>query len=108
MTSIAWYLVAALCEIGGCFAFWAWLRLQRSALWTLPGIVSLICFAVALTRIDSANAGRAYAAYGGIYILSSLFWLWIVESTPPDRWDWIGASLCLAGTFVILFGPRTA
>jgi drug/metabolite transporter superfamily protein YnfA len=60
-------MLAALGEIAGCFAFWAWLRLGKSPLWTLPGAVSLVCFALALTRIDAAAAGRAYAADGGIY-----------------------------------------
>ncbi len=106
MKSMAWYLVAALGEIGGCFAFWAWLRLHKSPLWILPGIASLIIFALVLTRIDASNAGRAYAAYGGIYILSSLGWLWAAEGVKPDRWDLIGAGICLCGAAVILSGPR--
>ena len=63
-------------------------------------------FALVLTRIDSSSAGRAYAAYGGIYILSSLLWLWGIENTRPDLWDIVGASVCLAGAGIILFGPR--
>ncbi len=106
MKSIVWYVLAACGEIGGCFAFWAWLRLHKSPLWTLPGVAALIFFAIALTRVDSSNAGRAYAAYGGIYIVSSLVWLWTVEHTAPDRWDVLGASICLLGAAVILFGPR--
>ncbi len=103
MKSLFWYLIAASCEIGGCFAFWAWLRMQKSPLWTIPGVVAL-----ALTRIESANAGRAYAAYGGIYILSSLLWLWGVEKTRPDQWDVLGAGICLIGAATILIGPRGA
>jgi small multidrug resistance family-3 protein len=61
---------------------------------------------LALTRIDAAHAGRAYAAYGGIYILSSLIWLWGIEKTRPDQWDVIGATVCLIGTAIILYGPR--
>jgi len=101
------YLGAAFAEIAGCFAFWAWLRLERSALWLVPGVASLIVFAVLLTRIDTAFAGRAYAAYGGVYILSSLLWLWTVESQRPDRWDLTGAAIALLGAAIILFGPRT-
>ncbi len=71
MKSLLCYLIAALLEIGGCFSFWAWLRMHKSPLWTIPGVFALTAFAVALTRIDSASAGRAYAAYSGIYILSS-------------------------------------
>jgi small multidrug resistance family-3 protein len=101
------YLVAALTEIGGCFAFWAWLRLDKSPVWLAPGVVSLILFAWLLTRVDSDAAGRAYAAYGGIYICASLAWLWAVEGVRPDRWDVGGAALCLIGTCIILLGPRT-
>ena len=106
MKALLWYSLAALGEIAGCFAFWAWLRLNKHPLWTLPGVLSLVIFALALTRIDAVAAGRAYAAYGGIYILSSLLWLWIVEQTRPDQWDVIGASICFVGAAVILFGPR--
>lgn len=106
MRSVFWYSFAALGEIAGCFAFWAWLRLGRSPLWTIPGIGSLVIFAFALTRIDVAAAGRAYAAYGGIYICASLLWLWLVEKTTPDRWDLLGAGACLGGAAIILFGPR--
>ena len=106
MKSLLCYLIAALLEIGGCFSFWAWLRMQKSPLWTIPGVFALIAFAVALTRIDSANAGRAYAAYGGIYILSSLLWLWGVENTRPDQWDLLGSTVCLVGAGIILLGPR--
>jgi small multidrug resistance family-3 protein len=107
MRTLAWYTLAALMEIAGCFSFWAWLRLARSRLWVVPGLVSLVVFAWALTHVDSEFAGRAYAAYGGIYIVSSLVWLWLAEGTRPDRWDLIGASLCLGGAAVILWGPRT-
>jgi len=102
------YIGAALAEIGGCFAFWAWLRMAKSPLWLAPGVVSLILFAWLLTRVDSDAAGRAYAAYGGIYICASLAWLWTVEGVRPDRWDVSGAALCLIDTCIILLGPRTA
>jgi len=106
--TVALYVGAAIAEIAGCFAFWAWLRLDRSALWVIPGMVSLALFAFLLTRIDSVFAGRAFAAYGGVYIAASLGWLWIVEMHRPDRWDALGAALCLLGAAVILFGPRGA
>jgi small multidrug resistance family-3 protein len=102
------YTAAALAEIAGCFAFWAWWRLDKSALWLVPGIVSLILFAWFLTLVDSDAAGRTYAAYGGIYIAASLCWLWLAEGIRPDRWDMIGAMVCLAGASVILFAPRGA
>lgn len=102
------YAVAALFEIAGCFALWAILRLGRSAWWSLPGLASLLIFAVLLTRIDVNLAGRAYAAYGGIYIVASLAWLWGAEGQIPDRWDVAGAALCLIGALVILAGRHAA
>jgi small multidrug resistance family-3 protein len=100
------YVGAAVAEIAGCFAFWGWLRLGKPIWWLLPGVFSLIVFAYLLTLVETAAAGRAYATYGGIYIVASLAWLWIVESARPDRWDIMGASICLIGAAVILWGPR--
>ncbi|NHO33162.1 YnfA family protein [Acetobacter fallax] len=100
------YIAAALAEIGGCFSFWAWLRLSRSPLWLIPGCASLILFAWLLTLIDTAAAGRAYAAYGGIYITVALFWLWTAEGIRPDRADIAGVLLSLAGAAVILLAPH--
>ena len=101
------YAAAALAEIAGCFAFWAWLRMEKSALWTAPGMASLALFAWLLTLIPSDAAGRAYAAYGGIYIAASILWLWLVEGKMPDRWDLIGTSVCLVGSAMILLPSRT-
>ena len=102
------YLAAALAEIAGCFAFWAWLRLGKPAYWLVPGVAALILFAWLLTRIDTNFAGRAFAAYGGIYILASLGWMWLVEHNKPDRWDLAGVAICIIGSAMILFGPRSA
>lgn len=100
------YGLAALAEIAGCYAFWAWLRLGRSAAWIMPGMASLTLFAWLLTRVEGDAAGRAYAAYGGVYIAVALVWLWLAEGVRPDRWDMGGAALCLAGAAVILLGPH--
>ncbi len=100
------YLLAAIAEIAGCYAFWAWLRLGKSPLWAIPGVAALIVFAWALTLVETSHAGRAYAAYGGIYIVAAIAWLWTVEGARPDRWDIIGGLVALIGTAIILFGPR--
>ncbi len=106
MVSLSFYVAAAMAEIAGCYAFWTWLRLGRSPWWLLPGMISLALFAFLLTKIESEFAGRAYAAYGGVYIAASLGWLWVVEGVRPDRWDLIGSAICLAGAATILWGPR--
>lgn len=107
MKTIAIFTLTALCEIAGCFAFWAWARQGASALWLVPGVASLVAFAWLLTRIDSDFAGRAYAAYGGIYIVASLVWLWMFEGTRPDRWDMAGGAISIFGAILILYGPRS-
>ena len=106
IAAFAIYALAALAEIAGCFAFWAWLKLDKPMWWLLPGMASLAIFAWLLSLIDTTAAGRAYAAYGGIYIAASLAWLWIVEGARPDRWDVSGVALAIAGTAIILAGPR--
>jgi small multidrug resistance family-3 protein len=102
------YGPAAMAELVGCFAFWVWLRNDRSMLWAAPGVLSLVAFAWLLTLAPVNAAGRVYAAYGGIYIVASLLWLRFVEGVVPDRWDISGAAICILGAAVILLGPRTA
>ena len=106
--NVAVFAIAALLQIAGCFAFWAWLRLGWSALWLLPGGVALAAFAWLLTLSPAEHAGRAYAAYGGVYIAVSLVWLWLAEGFRPDRWDLTGAAVCLLGAAIILWAPRAA
>ncbi len=102
------FVAAAFFEIAGCFAFWACLRLGKSIWWLAPGTASQVIFAWLLTLAPTDAAGRAYAVYGGVYIAASLAWLWVVERQQPDRWDFIGAAVCIMGAAIILFAPRTA
>jgi small multidrug resistance family-3 protein len=106
MITMLAYAGAAVAEIAGCFAFWAWLRLGKSTLWLAPGIASLTLFAYLLTLVETDAAGRTYAAYGGVYIVASILWLWIVEGQRPDRWDVTGAAICIIGAVVVLAPPR--
>ena len=101
------FCVAALAEIAGCFAFWAWWRLDKSAFWLMPGAALLVLFAWLLSLAELDAAGRTYATYGGIYIIASLGWLWIVEGLRPDRWDLLGAAICLVGATIIFAAPRS-
>ncbi|WMS41078.1 YnfA family protein [Acuticoccus sp. MNP-M23] len=108
MPAAVLYAAAALAEIAGCFAFWAWLRLGHSPLWLLPGLASLAAFAWLLALSPADHAGRAFAAYGGVYIAASLLWLWAAEGQRPDGWDLLGGAVCLAGAAIILLAPRGA
>jgi small multidrug resistance family-3 protein len=102
------YIGAALAEIAGCFSVWAWWRLGKSPWWLVPGLALLILFAWLLAQVDADAAGRTFAAYGGIYIAVSLGWLWLAEGIHPDRWDFLGALLCVGGASIILLAPRGA
>jgi small multidrug resistance family-3 protein len=107
-TNILAFTAAAFFELAGCFAFWVWLRRGASPLVAFLGLASLIAFAVTLTRVDVAFAGRTYAAYGGIYIAASLTWLWLVEGQRPNSTDLLGAGLAAVGALVIVaFGGKT-
>lgn len=100
------YAAAALAEIGGCFAFWSWMRLGKPVWVLLPGMAALAFFGWVLTLVDTGTAGRAFAAYGGVYIASALLWGWAVEGQMPDRWDLGGGALSLIGAAVIFGAPR--
>ena len=102
------YPAAALAEIAGCFAFWAWWRLGHSPLWLVLGITALAAFAFLLALVPADHAGRAFAAYGGVYIVASILWGWAAEGVRPDRWDIAGGLVCIAGALIILAGPRSA
>lgn len=106
MLNYLWFFLAALFEIAGCYAFWSWLRMGKSAWWIVPGLLSLVLFALLLTRVEAAYAGRAYAAYGGIYVVASIAWLSVIERARPLNTDWLGAAFCIIGALIILLGPR--
>lgn len=102
-----WFVVAAIGELAGCYAIWLWAREGGSFLLIPLGVVALLGFAWALSRAPAAFAGRAFAAYAGVYLLSALAWIMVIDRQRPDRWDLIGAGLALVGAAVILYGPRT-
>jgi small multidrug resistance family-3 protein len=106
MLNYLWFALAAMFEIAGCYGFYLWLRLGKGPGWAVAGLLSLTCFALLLTRVEAAYAGRAYAAYGGVYIAASLGWLAVVERSRPLWTDWVGVFICVLGATVVLFGPR--
>lgn len=106
MRNIIIYIAAAFFEIFGCFAFWNYFKLQKTGFWLAWGVISLMVFAYLLTRIQVDFAGKAYAIYGGIYIAASVLWLYYFERQVPDKWDLMGAGICVIGALIILFMPR--
>jgi small multidrug resistance family-3 protein len=107
MRTLMLFALTAVAEIVGCYAAYAVLRQGKHPLWLLPGSAALILFAWLLTLHPTDGAGRVYAAYGGVYIVASLLWLWWIEGSIPDRWDVTGAALCLVGAGVIMLAPRS-
>jgi small multidrug resistance family-3 protein len=105
MKDILLLIIAAFFEIFGCYAFWIFFKSSRSIYWLVPGMLSLMVFAYLLTKVQAEFAGRAYAVYGGIYIATSLLWLYLAEHQVPNKWDMIGALLCITGALIILLMP---
>jgi len=103
--SLLFFVLAGLCEIGGGYLIWLWLREGRSGWLALAGAAVLFLYGV-IPTLQPANFGRVYAAYGGIFVALSLFWGWKVAKTAPDKFDLIGAFIALLGVFVIMYWPR--
>jgi len=99
------YVLTALAEIIGCYLPYLWLKEGKSIWLLLPAAISLASFAWLLTLHPNA-AGRVYAAYGGVYISVALIWLWLVDAVRPTASDWLGVTVCLIGSAIIIFGPR--
>jgi small multidrug resistance family-3 protein len=105
--SISLFLIAGLCEIGGGYLIWLWLRDGKSALLGLIGGIVLILYGIIPTLQPAAfNFGRVYAAYGGIFVVLSLLWGWQIDHKTPDTYDVIGGLICLVGVAVIMYWPR--
>lgn len=102
----ALFVVAALLEVGGGFLIWRSLRDDAGAVAFAVGAVALVGFAVVLARLDDLSFGRAFAAYGGVFVVTSLLWGWGIDGREPDRADWAGAIVILAGVGVLLLAPR--
>jgi small multidrug resistance family-3 protein len=103
--SLVFFVLAGLCEIGGGYLVWLWLREGRSWLYALAGAVTLVVYGV-IPTLQPANFGRVYAAYGGVFIALSILWGWRVDGVEPDRFDLLGGSIALVGVAVIMYWPR--
>lgn len=107
MKVLGLYAVTALAEILGCYLPWLILQRQHSPWLWLPTLLSLAAF-VYLLSLHPGPAARVYAAYGGVYVVMALLWLWQVDGVVPTRWDWIGGAITLLGMAIIAFQPRSS
>lgn len=103
--SLFYFVLAGLCEIGGGYLMWLWLREGRTAWLALCGALILVIYGV-IPTLQPANFGRVYAAYGGVFIVLSLLWGWHIEKVRPDRFDLFGGAIALVGVCVIMYWPR--
>jgi len=103
--SVVLFVLAGLCEIGGGWLMWQWLRGGRPAPWGVAGAAVLVLYGIVPT-LQPASFGRTYATYGGFFIALSLLWGWAMDGSVPDRFDVTGAAIALGGVGVIMYWPR--
>ncbi|MBW4518290.1 MAG: YnfA family protein [Scytolyngbya sp. HA4215-MV1] len=105
LKSLFYFLVAGLCEIGGGYLVWQWIREGKSGWLAVNGAILLTIYGFVAT-LQPVNFGRAYAAYGGVFIILSIVWGWQVDKMVPDRLDWVGAAIVLMGVLIMMYAPR--
>jgi small multidrug resistance family-3 protein len=105
--SLAIFILAGLCEIGGGYLIWLWLKESKPLYFGIIGAIILIAYGVVATW-QTANFGRVYATYGGVFIVMALLWAWKVDGFKPDKFDIIGATIALIGVCIIIYAPRGA
>lgn len=108
LRSVVLFVLAAITEIGGAWLVWQGVREQRGLLWIGAGVIALGIYGFVATFQPDAHFGRILAAYGGVFVAGSLLWGVFVDGFRPDRWDIIGALICLVGVAVIMYAPRSA
>lgn len=103
--SLGLFILAGLCEVGGGWLVWQWFREGRGLFWGLGGGLILVLYGI-IPTFQPAHFGRVYAAYGGFFIVLSLFWGWLLDGNVPDRFDLVGGAIALAGVLVVMYWPR--
>ncbi len=106
LRSVALFLLAALAEIGGAWLVWQGVREQRGLVWVGAGVLALGAYGFVATLQPDAQFGRILAAYGGVFVAGSLAWGMVVDGFRPDRFDYLGAAVCLVGVALIMYAPR--
>ncbi|MBI1880163.1 MAG: YnfA family protein [Chloroflexi bacterium] len=103
--TVVLFLAAAVCEIGGAYLVWQWRNEGKPAWFALAGVIALFLYSFIQTA-QSFSFGRAFAAYGGVFIAAAMLWGWWVDGRTPDRWDWLGTAIALIGAATMLWAPR--
>jgi small multidrug resistance family-3 protein len=103
--SLFFFLLAGLCEIGGGYLMWLWIRDGRGVWFAVLGAAILVLYGI-IPTFQPANFGRVYAAYGGIFIVLSILWGWQIDKVMPDRFDLLGGLVALMGVTIIMYWPR--
>jgi small multidrug resistance family-3 protein len=106
LKSLFYFVLSGVCEIGGGYLVWQWIREGKSGWLALVGAALLILYGFVAT-LQPATFGRAYAAYGGVFIVLSILWGWQIDHVAPDRLDWLGAAIVLVGVLVMMYAPRS-
>lgn len=105
LKSLLFFIIAGFCEILGGYLVWLWLKEEKPAYWGILGFIILALYGVVAT-FQSSNFARAYATYGGIFIVMALIWAWKVDQFKPDKYDILGAVVALIGVSIIMYAPR--
>jgi len=103
--SLLVFVIAGICEIGGGYLVWLWIKESKPLYYGIIGLIILGLYGIVATWQPS-NFGRVYATYGGIFIVMSLLWAWRIDGFKPDRYDIIGAVIALTGVMIIMYAPR--
>ncbi|OGP89292.1 MAG: hypothetical protein A2157_10295 [Deltaproteobacteria bacterium RBG_16_47_11] len=104
--SLFLFVLAGLCEIGGGYLVWIWLRYEKSWVFGVLGGIVLIIYGI-IPTFQPTHFGRVYAAYGGVFIVLSMLWGWLVDGRVPDVFGVVGGITCLLGVLVIMYWPRS-
>ncbi|ACV06991.1 YnfA family protein [Kytococcus sedentarius] len=107
LRSLGLFVLAALCEIGGAWLVWQGLREHRGLVWVGAGVIALGLYGVVASWQPEGEFGRVLAAYGGVFVAGSILWGMVADGYRPDRWDLLGAAVCLLGMAVIMYAPRS-
>ena len=99
------FFLAGLAEIGGGYLVWVWLRQHQPIALGILGALILALYGV-IPTFQPANFGRVYAAYGGVFVVMSIAWGWLIDKRRPDFYDLLGGAIVVLGVAVIMYWPR--